>query len=107
VANDVDWLANLVAAGDPPDSMGCTGDLENKGVEYEWARYFWAQTTRYGYTLPQMWDLWNWAAPGTWDVDGSTGAIGDDPVVRWLYAEMNVLLLPDFSTAAEDHGQDH
>ncbi|MEQ1507538.1 MAG: hypothetical protein ABMB14_35235 [Myxococcota bacterium] len=106
-ADEVDWLRNLT---DAPDSEGCNSVLTNKGVEYEWSRYFWSMVTQHGYSISQIWAVWNGASPSTWDDIGATADVWDDPANRVAVSVWVILGSPpstEGTDAAEAHGLDH
>lgn len=98
-----DWLADLVAAADP---MGCTTPMPNRGVQYDWLRFFWDMTTDEGVSYADLVDLWDAMDARSFDDNGSTSTVTDDPTERLLQAAALLGLTPEYANQM-DNGVDH
>lgn len=40
-----------------------------RGTSYDWMTYFWDMVAQQGTTIPEIWDLWDHANPGNWNIE--------------------------------------
>jgi hypothetical protein len=119
IAKGWDWLEHLIVGADAPggnSTLGCVGDLANRGTEYDWARFFWDMTLTAGGDIDpeDLADLYVDLCPTNWqnagDPDTSdTGA----PAEPWPIYRLELSAIHQ-GTAVESEwsvrkvwGQDH
>lgn len=97
-----DWLEDAINAG-----LGtCSGTLANRGTQYDWLRFWWDLVTDENVPFGTLVDVYDRMDPRTFDADGSTISIVDDPFFRLVDACLAEGISSECA-AQDNNGADH
>lgn len=101
--DDRDLLEDLVNGADP---SACSGTLQNRGMAYDWTRFWWDMTTDGNVPAGAIMDIWDSTNSYSWDEGENTPTTADDPQQRVRAAADFEGYLTEFLTH-DNNGQDH